>query len=345
MFRRSKLIAMLAAIGVGVGAGLGGAMAAAGSPSGTSNATTAYVTPGAGSPSTELVVNTNGFCPSSDTYFDVALSGAGASNSADNIIGKSPIPQKGKTGYAAQATETMAEWAQAQSPAATLEGAYTFNFNCFLNGLSSTPDHVFAAVITFKATGSATSNAYTNTVTTLAVTPSSSGSFGSAVTLTATVNSPQAVGQVQFMDGKSKIGAPVKTSGAKAVLRTSTLAVGTHTLTAVFGPLTSDTTNTWGPSTSAAVRYAVTTPAPLFVPVVVGTAKVGSTVDCVEGVLYASTTSWSWYSNGARIGGATQAQYKIPKSLVNKSLSCELSATNHAGTTSGTSAAVKVHKA
>ena len=69
---------------------------------------------------------------------------------------------------------------------------------------------------------------------------------------------PNAAGQVQFVDGKINLGAPVTVSGGQAVYETSALAIGSHSLTATFGPLSSDTSGTWGPSTSAVLPYVMT---------------------------------------------------------------------------------------
>jgi Bacterial Ig-like domain (group 3) len=88
------------------------------------------------------------------------------------------------------------------------------------------------------------------TATTTTLTPSPSPAIvGATVTLTA-VESPAVAGSVQFMDGASNIGAAVAVDGTgKAVTTTSTLALGSHSLSAVFTP--TDTTDNAGSTGTA----------------------------------------------------------------------------------------------
>ena len=58
---------------------------------------------------------------------------------------------------------------------------------------------------------------------------------GQSVTFTATVTGNSPTGSVQFEDGGTNLGAPVALSGGKASLTTSSLAVGSHAITAVYG--------------------------------------------------------------------------------------------------------------
>jgi Bacterial Ig-like domain (group 3) len=93
----------------------------------------------------------------------------------------------------------------------------------------------------------------TPTATTLVTVPTSPQTVGTSVALNATV-SPATAGTVQFKDGASNIGAPVTVSAGAASTSTSSLTVGTHSLTAVFTP-----TNTtfFAGSTSSAVPFVV----------------------------------------------------------------------------------------
>ncbi len=59
--------------------------------------------------------------------------------------------------------------------------------------------------------------------------------FGQSVTLTATVTGSSPTGTVQFRDGATNLGAPVALAGGQAQLVTSALAVGAHSITAVYG--------------------------------------------------------------------------------------------------------------
>lgn len=77
---------------------------------------------------------------------------------------------------------------------------------------------------------------------------------GSTVTLSAAVTPAAAAGTVQFRDGATNIGAPVAVSSGNASQTTTTLAVGSHQLTAVFTPTTPTLYST---STSPAVTYVI----------------------------------------------------------------------------------------
>jgi hypothetical protein len=96
----------------------------------------------------------------------------------------------------------------------------------------------------------------TITTTTLEVSPSSPPAGTTVETLTATISPPGVIGWVQFQDGTCSIGDPVAVSDDSAST-TTTLAPGTHSLTAVFTP--TDLTGTRG-STSAAVAAVVSAP-------------------------------------------------------------------------------------
>jgi hypothetical protein len=94
--------------------------------------------------------------------------------------------------------------------------------------------------VDIQVTGSTWSVVYpapvtTPTTTTLSTTPGSPQVAGTSVTLNASV-SPSVSGTGQFEDGLTNIGSPVTVSGGAASIATSTLAVGTHTLHAVFTP-------------------------------------------------------------------------------------------------------------
>jgi hypothetical protein len=97
--------------------------------------------------------------------------------------------------------------------------------------------------------------AATATSTALATSPASPVAQGTPVTLIATITPATAVGTVQFKDGTTNLGNPVAVSNGTASRSTSTLAVGSHSLTAVFTP--SDPT-AFNPSMSPAVPLTVT---------------------------------------------------------------------------------------
>ena len=93
----------------------------------------------------------------------------------------------------------------------------------------------------------------TPTTTSLATVPTSPQNAGTSVTLNATV-SPATAGTVQFKDGASNIGTPVTVSAGAASTSTSSLTVGSHSLTAVFTPTN---TTLFAGSTSTAVTFVV----------------------------------------------------------------------------------------
>ena len=109
------------------------------------------------------------------------------------------------------------------------------------------------AFATSTSTAVSESVAAAATTTTLTASPNPS-SFGSAVTLTATVTSPDGVppGSVTFLDGAAALGSGTLNAG-QVTLVTSSLTVGSHSITAVYGATANFTA-----STSAAVAETVT---------------------------------------------------------------------------------------
>jgi hypothetical protein len=102
-----------------------------------------------------------------------------------------------------------------------------------------------------------------SSTTSLAASPSSPQNSGTKVTLTATVT-PSSAGVVQFYDGTTMLGSPVKVTAGKATM-SITPAVGDHSFTASFVPTLGDETgaNTAtatiiGGSTSKVVPYTIT---------------------------------------------------------------------------------------
>lgn len=93
----------------------------------------------------------------------------------------------------------------------------------------------------------------TATTTTLRVIPNPAFQ-GVPVFLLATVAPANAAGTVQFMDGTTALGAPVRVIGGRAPFVALRLARGTHSLTAVFTP---SNPAAFGPSTSPPVPLTV----------------------------------------------------------------------------------------
>ncbi len=88
----------------------------------------------------------------------------------------------------------------------------------------------------------------------------------------------------------------------------------------------------------------MTAPENTVAPIVSGTAKVGQALACSQGAWSASPTSYAykWLRDGGAIGGQTEATYVVQEADEGHALSCEVTATNSAGSTSATSGGVSV---
>ncbi len=130
-----------------------------------------------------------------------------------------------------------------------------------INGISITNDNqyldAFGAsktnLLYWSATQGAGGSAPTSTTTSLSVSPATTAVQGATVTLTATV-SPSAAGTVTFKDGLTAIGSG-SVSGSTASMTTSSLSVGSHSLTATFAPTD---TGAYSGSSSSAKSYTIT---------------------------------------------------------------------------------------
>lgn len=92
--------------------------------------------------------------------------------------------------------------------------------------------------------------------TALSVSPSGTTTFGTPVTLTATISGTGASGRVTFRDNGTVIGTQ-SISGGSASLTTGALTIGNHTLTASFTPADEDS---FSSSTSSSVELTVSSP-------------------------------------------------------------------------------------
>lgn len=117
-----------------------------------------------------------------------------------------------------------------------------------------------------------------NSATNITASPTSA-TFGQNVTLSATVTGSSPTGTVQFKDGTSNLGSPVTLSGATASLGTSALAVGSHTITAVYS---GDAANSSSVSPSVAVNVAKS-------PVAISLASSGATTTLGQSVTFTAT--------------------------------------------------------
>jgi hypothetical protein len=207
-----------------------------------------------GADSDSMSVVTSGPC-AGGTNLIMSVVGAGFPAAGINVDPNSPqstYSQTANGGYTVPLTNTMQVFAQ-QNGITALNGQYTFTLTC-RNAFGATTFGTFVGSIWFTTPThyQSTPPGVTQTTTTLAVTPGSPVASGSPVSLTATV-SPTAAGSVQFMDGANAVGTPVTVANGVATLSTSTLAVGAHSLSAVFTSTDPNFTN----STSGATAYTV----------------------------------------------------------------------------------------
>lgn len=166
-------------------------------------------------------------------------------NIADNATPSTATKPGGWLGYtyAAQAIVNP------DAAFANINGMTITNDNQYLDAFGASKTNL----LWWSAVQGASGSAATSTTTSLAVSPSSTATAGASVTLTATV-SPSAAGTVAFKDGATTIGSAA-VSGSTATFSTTSLSVGSHTLTAVFAPTN---TASFSGSGSNAVTYTIT---------------------------------------------------------------------------------------
>ena len=114
--------------------------------------------------------------------------------------------------------------------------------------------HTKANALYWASTRTSGGGGPATTTTTLSASPSSSAAQGATVTLTATITPSGAPGTVTFKDGATTIGSAPVSSGV-ASTTTSSLTLGSHTLTAEFA---SSNTGAYTNSTSSGVNYTIT---------------------------------------------------------------------------------------
>ncbi|MEW2396999.1 Ig-like domain-containing protein [Streptomyces sp. NPDC046862] len=218
---------------------------------------TAAVTPATGSDTSSMTLTTSGACPDNATNVIVSVTGSGFPAGGQNVVGNSPITTYGTAasgGLVIPLSQTMRDYANTAG-FTNLTGKYTFVVTC-RTAFNATSLGDFPASVWFTSNTAYQNTdpaAQTDTTTSLAVSPGGPVQAGTAVTLTANVAPAGAAGTVQFRDNGQALGAPVTVSGSQAQLTTSTLGVGSHSLTAVFTPSSA----AYNGSTSSAVAYAV----------------------------------------------------------------------------------------
>lgn len=105
----------------------------------------------------------------------------------------------------------------------------------------------------WSATQGASGTAPTGTATSLVLAPATTATYGTTVTLTATVT-PSSAGTITFRDGVTTIGTGTVSGGVASVTSTA-LAVGAHSLSATFAPTD---TSTYTGSSSITTSYTIT---------------------------------------------------------------------------------------
>lgn len=150
--------------------------------------------------------------------------------------------------------------------------------------------------------------AKTSTSVALTAAPASVN-YGGQVTLTATVTPSAATGSVDFFEGTTKLGSGSLAGGA-ASIKTSALAVGNHTVKAVYNGDSTYATATSSTATVTVIGQAFTTAA---TPAISGTAKPGNTLTAKVSAWTPTPTTitFQWLLNGKAIAGATTQTVKV----------------------------------
>ncbi|XVV13317.1 Ig-like domain repeat protein [Actinoplanes sp. CA-131856] len=202
-------------------------------------------------------VNTSAGCPTDSDAYNAILSGPGAFASGYAITPTQDPSFSTTQGFPVQLGLSFAD-AATELGTTIVAGEYPLVVNC-VDSFSLEVKATFTGTFYFTSPTSYTTtdpNASTPSTTTLAVSPSGPVDAGASVTLTATIDPATAAGTVQFKDGSANLGAAVAVSGGKAVLTTSALTAGSHSITAVFS------SSTAGVSGSASTASTVVVNAP-----------------------------------------------------------------------------------
>ncbi len=224
--------------------------------------------PGSGNNLTPTVLLMSGPCPGG-THLLVRLYGPGFPAAGFNVVansGQATYPSIASGGRRVALSNHFQAFADAQSPPATLGGQYRLELTCRNSlapgGPSNTGFGEFNGTLTFSSPTAWASDAPpdNSTTTSLSAAPPSPRVVGTSVTFSAAVIAADGsldAGKVQFKNGAADMGAPVTVVGGNASFTTTTLPVGTHSITATFAADTGPSQ----PSTSSAVAYTIAPPA------------------------------------------------------------------------------------
>jgi MYXO-CTERM domain-containing protein len=194
-------------------------------------------------------------------------------------------------------TVTFSDGATTLGTGTLAAGVATFSTSSLVTG-SHSITATYGGDASFNGSTSAALTQFIRDTTTTVVTSSANPQFvGELVTFTATVTGTTGVpmdGTVAFFDGTTALGGPVLVVGGQAAFTTGNLAIGAHSITAVFSGDPAFTT-----STSAPLIQTITT-APATV--VVTSAPAGS-ASAGDSVVFTATVSATF--GGAPTGSVT----------------------------------------
>ena len=258
----SRLVRPLAIVGTASILAAGAVVMSVSAASAAALPAAGYITPSpaTGSNGTPLTFNMSGACTDANaTNVQVKMFGTGFPAVGQLVVANSPISAysaNANGGLVVSMGQTLADIANAQTPAAVYSGAYRFVLTCRTNSSStSLGDYVTRAFFSYATHYSVTGPAAIATTTVLTDTD---GNAGNLQTLTAQVTpasgSAIATGWAEFYNGTTRLGDLVALDATgKAVLTGQNFAATAgQVLTAVY---TSDDTSASTGSKSANVIY------------------------------------------------------------------------------------------
>ena len=355
---------------VGLGVAVLAAAASIGVSAGAASAAevgTLSITPNPGTYQSGIVVNTSGPCPGGTNLF-VKVYGAGFPAAGYNVVANSTqasYPTNTSGGKTVALSNTMKAFAESQSPPVTLSGDYRFELICrnslTMGGTTGTGFGEFNGKINFATPINYTVVAGPNPATSSAITasPVSPSTVGTNVTFTSTVTAADGsieAGSVQFQADGVDFGAAQPIAGSAsatgtASVATTSLAVGSRTITAVFtstaGPQTGSTGTTTYSVTAAPIDYDTTTTLTAPTNGVAGsTQTLTATVDTVDPAGPTPVGTVQFKDNGVNLGlpvavnGSGVATKNVAFGPGQHSLTAVFTPTNEAAFNGSTSAAV-----
>lgn len=330
----------LLAVGLAVVASLGMAVLMGDSSQAATNGTLT-VSPTSGTDTSQVTLTTSGPCTDPNaTNIQVTMKGKGFPSTGQTVVSNSPIsayPTTSSGGYVVPLSQTFADYAAQQSPAAVYGGTYQLLLFCrTATGSASLGD--FPGSLFFKDAHNYLPEEPASVRLTANL--SSPRPYYTLITFTATVRPTNATGSVAFRDGTTRL-ATVNVSNGVAKYATRGLKAGKHYLNAVFTP-------TGKPAVTSPTLTYVISPVTLkatVAPSIAGTARVGYRLTCRPGTWSPAATSYlyQWTRNGAAITNAKYATYVLVKADRTRYIGCTVTA-RRSGYTNGraSSKAVRV---